>query len=196
MTHARRPVAALAIALAAAVTVPAAMAATAAGTGTPGSAASGAASADPFRDIGWLALVPKDWKPQEQLDRTKAQSLNDGDALAQEMMRELRKVLDSAPTVPSLDGQSVKLPGFVVPLEQTAQGISEFLLVPYHGACIHTPPPPANQIVLVRSAQPLKGVQAMSAVWVRGVMRVRRHDSGMGVSGYELNLSSAQPYRP
>jgi hypothetical protein len=147
-----------------------------------------------YRDIGWLALVPKDWRPQDLLDRKKAQSLNDGDALAQEMMRELREVLDSAPTVDELDQQAVKLPGYVVPLEQTEDGLSEFLLVPYYGACIHTPPPPANQIVHVVSAKPLKGFHAMAAVWVNGILRTARRDSGMGVSGYALELASMQAY--
>lgn len=159
-------------------------------------AAAQAAPATQFREIDWLALVPKDWKPQEFLDRKKAQSLNDGDALAQEMMKELRAVLDSAPTVGALDGAAIRLPGFVVPLEQTKDGITEFLLVPYHGACIHTPPPPANQIVHVRSRAPVKGFQTMSAVWVTGVLNTARKDSGMGVSGYGLELAGIEAYRP
>ena len=55
----------------------------------------------------------------------------------------------------SLNGQYVKLPGYVVPLESDAGGLlSEFLLVPYYGACIHVPPPPSNQIVYVRLNKP------------------------------------------
>lgn len=149
-----------------------------------------------YREIDWLALVPRDWKPQERLDRKKAQSLNDGDALAQEMMKELREVLDSAPTVAAMNGAAIRLPGFVVPLEQTRDGITEFLLVPYHGACIHTPPPPANQIVHVRARTPVKGFQTMSAVWVTGVLHTVRKDSGMGVSGYALELAGIEAYRP
>lgn len=155
-----------------------------------------AASATSFREITWLELVPKDWKPQDRLDRKKAASLSDGDALAQEMMKELREILDTAPTVAAMNGASIRMPGYVVPLEQTKDGISEFLLVPYHGACIHTPPPPANQIVHVKAARPLKDVQSMSAVWVTGVLRTVRKDSGMGVSGYALELAGIEPYRP
>jgi uncharacterized protein len=153
-------------------------------------------AAGAFRDIDWLALVPKDWKPQQLLDRKKAQSLNDGDALAQEMMKELREVLDSAPTVAAMDGADIRLPGFIVPLEQSKEGLSEFLLVPYQGACIHTPPPPANQIVHVLARKPVKGFQSMSAVWVTGKLRATRRDSGMGVSGYALDLAGVEPYRP
>ena len=155
-----------------------------------------AKSASAWREIDWLALVPKDWKPQERLDRKKAASLSDGDALAQEMMKELREVLDTAPTVSALNGAAIRLPGFVVPIEQSKDGISEFLLVPYHGACIHTPPPPANQIVHVVAKAPLKNIQSMSAVWVSGVLRTVRKDSGMGVSGYALELAAIEPYKP
>jgi hypothetical protein len=154
-----------------------------------------AATAAPFREITWLELVPKDWKPQEALDRKRAESLQDGDALAQQMMQELRRVLDTAPTVTGLDGADIRMPGYVVPLEQTREGLREFLLVPYYGACIHTPPPPANQIVHVVSAKPVAGFQAMSAVWVHGKLKASRKDTGVGVSGYALELSHMEPYQ-
>lgn len=148
-----------------------------------------------FRELSWLELVPKDWKPQEQIDQTRAQSLNDGDALAQELMRELRRVLDAAPTVGEFDGTRVRLPGYVVPLERAGGAMTEFLLVPYYGACIHTPPPPANQIVHVVADKPQTGYASMAAVWVQGTLRATRHDSGMGVSGYRLDLNGIEPYR-
>lgn len=149
-----------------------------------------------YKEVGWLALVPKDWKPQERLDRKKAASLNDGDALAQEMLRELREILDTAPTVDALDGEAVRMPGYVVALEQGKEGLTEFLLVPYYGACIHTPPPPANQIVHVVSRKPVKGFQTMSAVWVQGKLRTAREKTSMGVSGYSMELARIEAYRP
>ena len=51
--------------------------------------------------------------------------------------------------VPELNGQTIRMPGFVLPLEYAGKKVTEFLLVPWVGACIHTPPPPANQIVHV-----------------------------------------------
>ena len=155
-----------------------------------------AAAPEAFREIGWLELVPKDWKPQDRLDRKKAELLKDGDAVAQQMMKELREVLDTAPTIATLQGARIRMPGFVVPLDASREGFTEFLLVPYHGACIHTPPPPANQIVHVVSKQPVKGFASMSAVWVSGTMQVARKDTGMGVSGYALELSAIENYQP
>jgi uncharacterized protein len=154
-----------------------------------------ASAATSFREITWLELVPKDWKPQETLDRKRAESLQDGDALAKQMMQELRRVLDTAPTVSELDGADIRMPGYLVPLEQTRDGLREFLLVPYFGACIHTPPPPANQIVHVVSSKPVPGFQTMAAVWVHGKLKASRRDNGIGVSGYALELSHMEPYQ-
>ena len=71
----------------------------------------------------------------------------------------------------------------------------EFLLVPYFGACIHSPPPPANQIVYVVPATPAKGLRAMEVVWVTGVMTAKKGDSMMGASGYRIERASIEPYK-
>jgi len=147
-----------------------------------------------YRELSWPMLMPKDWDPRERLSPPKG-DLDDSDPRAQQYMRELRAALDAAPTVSALDGAAIKMPGYVVALEQTKEGLKEFLLVPYFGACIHTPPPPANQIVHVRSAKPVAGHNPLEAVWVSGTLRTLRRDSGMGVSGYELELASMTPYR-
>ncbi len=73
-------------------------------------------------------------------------------ALAAESAPPARQQAPDAPVVKELDGQQVKLPGYIVPLEVSEEGrTTEFLLVPYYGACIHVPPPPSNQIVHIFS---------------------------------------------
>ena len=62
---------------------------------------------------------------------------------------EMSQLQPDAPVVDKFDGKRVKIPGFVVPLEGTPELTTEFLLVPYFGACIHVPPPASNQIVYV-----------------------------------------------
>lgn len=71
---------------------------------------------------------------------------------------------------PSLDGQRVRLPGYLLPLEFSGKEITEFLLVPWVGACIHTPPPPPNQIVHVKSDKPIGNVTLFAPIWVTGRM--------------------------
>ena len=72
----------------------------------------------------------------------------------------------------------------------------EFLLVPYFGACIHTPPPPANQIILV--IPPATGalkVRSMDAIWVDGVLSESRVDTDMGRSAYRLEAAKMVPFK-
>jgi uncharacterized protein len=69
---------------------------------------------------------------------------------------------------PALDGKLVRIPGYLLPLEFYGKQVTEFLLVPWVGACIHTPPPPPNQIVHVKSDKPFEMNGNFDAVWVTG----------------------------
>ncbi len=82
----------------------------------------------------------------------------------------------------------MRLPGFVVPLETDATEIAEFLLVPYFGACIHVPPPPANQTVHVLTADgaAYRG-ELFDTVWVEGRMHVTPFSNELGDAGYRID---------
>jgi hypothetical protein len=142
------------------------------------------------KQLRWDDLVPKGWDPLNEY--RKAHPMLEGDS--PEGMQAMRDIWDNAPTLKTLDGQSVKLPGYVVPLDAAPDAMREFLLVPYFGACIHSPPPPANQIVLVVPATPAKGLRAMEVVWVTGVMSAKKGDSVMGASGYRIERATIEPY--
>ena len=151
-----------------------------------------------YTELRWDDLVPKGWDPLQGMKDKGLSSmalLNDGDPKAMEAMRQLREAWDKAPTEPQLNGTRIKLPGYLVPLEEVAAGHTEFLLVPYFGACVHTPPPPANQIVLVVPAKPAAGFRSMDTVWVSGVLKTTRSDSAMGASGYRLEGAVVEPYK-
>jgi hypothetical protein len=148
--------------------------------------------------LRWENLVPKGWDPTKAIKGQNGgnlAALNDGDPKAMELLRQLREAWDNAPTDPALDGSRIKLPGYLVPLEESAAGHTEFLLVPYFGACIHTPPPPANQIVLVVPAQPAAGYRSMDTVWVSGTLKAQRGSSAMGASGYRLEGALVERYK-
>ncbi len=147
----------------------------------------------PARTAKWDELLPKDWDPLKQF-RDKSGAVREGSTREMEMMEELRKAWDNAPTRPELNGSRLRLPGYVVPLDSSAAGLKEFLLVPYFGACIHSPPPPANQIVYVKLAKPAP-IKTMDAVWVSGTLSTGRSDSPMGVSGYGMAGDLIEPYR-
>lgn len=150
-----------------------------------------------FPEISWEALIPPNWDPMKSFrDLQHLANAPDSDPRVQTLYDRMRKVWDEAPTVASLKGRRVKIPGFIVPLEGGGEkGLKEFLLVPYFGACIHTPPPPANQIIHVTSNPPVKGFQTMTAVWVSGTMELERGESEMGASGYRIQAARVEKYR-
>ncbi len=160
-------------------------------------AASGAAkpvAAGSYREITWEDLVPKDWDPAKEFKQSNIGLMKDGDPRATEMLKRMREAWNNAPTNNELDGVAIRLPGYLVPLDESGNGIKEFLLVPYFGACIHTPPPPANQIILVQPQKPAKGYRSMDTVWISGTLKTLRSDSYMGSSGYRMDSAIVEPY--
>ncbi len=147
-----------------------------------------------IREIGWDDLMPEDWDPLKLLEGKGLDAISDGDPRSEALMREIREQWDQAPTRSELEGLRIRIPGYVVPLDMLGGDIREFLLVPYLGACIHTPPPPANQIIQVLSSR-RQALQTMDAVWVVGTLKVARSDTRMGISGYLLEATRIEPYR-
>ncbi|WP_164962937.1 DUF3299 domain-containing protein [Rubrivivax sp. JA1026] len=145
------------------------------------------------RTIGWDQLVPRDWDPMKEFKDLDLAGLADGDPRANKLLQRMREIWDAAPANPAIVGQVVRLPGFVVPLEESKQGLKEFLLVPYFGACIHSPPPPANQIVHVFAARPV-AFKSMDTVWVSGTLATVRGDTYMGASSYRIDGAAVERY--
>jgi hypothetical protein len=96
----------------------------------------------------------------------------------------------------SLEGQEVRLPGFIVPLELDAEGkVTEFFLVPYFGACIHVPPPPPNQLVFVVMDKGIALDTMYAAYWVTGKMTTRTKSTRLGAAAYTLSGTALEEYK-
>ena len=147
-----------------------------------------------FRDLKWEELVPKGWDPAGKFRARAAGIASDNDPRAWKLMKEYRVALDNAPTVGGLDGSAVRIPGYVVPLDTVNGALKEFLLVPYFGACIHVPPPPSNQVILVRPDKLVAGFRTMDTVWVKGTLHAIRQESFAGTSGYTVDAVAVEPY--
>lgn len=97
--------------------------------------------------------------------------------------------------VEDLHGMKIRLPGYIVPLDFSASDEHRaFLLVPYFGACLHSPPPPPNQIVFVTAEPPAQIPDIYDPVWLEGTLTTGKFDSELGNSAYELSLSELEPY--
>lgn len=150
-----------------------------------------------FVELDWDDLMPVDWFPKNpfaDISDEELYDISDDSPLGQELMAALADILDNAPIVESLDGKMVRLPGFVVPLDFDVTRVTEFLLVPYYGACIHVPPPPANQMVYVTSETPATIQGLFDIVWVDGKLHAHGFDSEFGVAGYTLEAHAVSPY--
>lgn len=92
-------------------------------------------------------------------------------------------------------GKDVMIPGFIVPLEDFANSASEFLLVPYVGACVHTPAPPPNQLVSVKIRGDRKVTFGLwEPIWLHGELLVEQTTSVFGPSGFFVHGDSITPY--
>lgn len=159
---------------------------------------SGTPAAEEVLELDWEALIPQGWTPANLPDtglQDKLDQLSDNSPEAAELMQQLQQARSSAPVVAELNDKLVRLPGFVVPLEFDGDSVSEFLLVPYFGACIHVPPPPSNQIVYVKSAEGVEVEGLFSAVHVTGRLKTVSVSSELADAGYTLQATEVTPYQ-
>lgn len=147
------------------------------------------------RDLTWSEMIPPD-APAEVPNMKPLHDLSQmSDALSAESAPAARQDLPNAPVVQNLDGQAIRLPGYIVPLEVNEQGrTTEFLLVPYFGACIHVPPPPSNQIVHVRSEIGVKLEELYQPYWIEGAMQVKASTSELADAGYQMDAQKIYVY--
>ncbi len=96
--------------------------------------------------------------------------------------------------VSELNGEAIKIPGFPVPLDVSGDEVTSMLLVPYFGACIHLPPPPANQVVYVEFETPAVIESLWEPVWVTGTMTLESFTSGVGDASYTLKGDGIEVY--
>jgi hypothetical protein len=95
----------------------------------------------------------------------------------------------------ALNNQVVSVPGFMVPLEDDADQVTEFLLVPFAGACIHVPPPPPNQMVYVKLQRNQKAKMSFTEpIVVTGKLHVAKVDSPYGDVSFSLDGETVRPY--
>lgn len=141
------------------------------------------------RTLSWEDLIPIEERSRLYIPSQRSRPLFDdesGPAASQEGSGAVNK---------SLDGLRVKLPGFIVPLTVDRQmRTSDFLLVPYFGACMHMPPPPPNQIVHVLMDKPLWLASMYEPVWVTGTLSARSASTELATAAYTLAGKSIEIY--
>ncbi len=146
------------------------------------------------RELSWAEMLPAD--AAEAAPPTAMHDLSKlADVLASESGPAATQQSAVAPVVKALHGQQVKLPGYIVPLNSSEEGrVTEFLLVPYYGACIHVPPPPPNQIVHVKTELGVLMDNLYQPFWIEGPLQVESISSDLAEAGYQMEASKVYPY--
>ena len=148
--------------------------------------------------LSWENLMPEGEEDRlSELYEDYMRSLASGDAasIAEGSAADTMKQIGTFNTVKPLNGRLVRIAGYVVPLDFNARNtLSEFLLAPYFGACVHAPPPPPNQIIYVTAKPAAKLKDLWGAVWAEGVLSTDRKDSDLASAAYTLALTKVEAY--
>jgi hypothetical protein len=151
----------------------------------------GAAEPAAVRTLEWDDLIPESARGAF----SSAPAAAAHDYLGESGPAAMRQSLN-APVNPELDGKTVKIPGFIVPLDVAKDGtVSEFFLVPYFGACIHVPPPPPNQIVYVTSDKGIALDSIYEAYWITGALKLENKSTRLGAAAYSVKAEKVEIYK-
>lgn len=147
------------------------------------------------QEITWEDLVPEGDEEEERIAELYALRLQQSVGLEEGGAGDVATQFGSYTTVPDFEGKKIRLPGYTVPFDYGYEAeISEFLLVPYFGACLHAPPPPPNQTIYVKTTKPIKLVDLAQAVWVEGTLRATRQDTALADAAYTIELAITEDY--
>ena len=161
---------------------------------------------DEFQTLEWPDLIPPKileilMNPPSYLDDIEDGSAEDqiGSGLkgstSSDTEDAYQQALVSTEINSELNGAMVRIPGFIVPLEfDDEQTVTQFFLVPYFGACLHMPPPPPNQIILVNSPQGVQLSALYDPFWVKGELRTTFQVNDMATSAYSMAMLALEPY--
>lgn len=153
---------------------------------------------DGYEEIIWEDLMPEGEEERlQEMYAIQMQELANGGGMVQEGSAADQAVqIGTFNVVDELDGVKIKLPGYTVPFDFSPNAeITEFLLVPYYGACLHAPPPPPNQTLYVKTSKPMKIGELDRAVWVRGTLKTEQQSSELADTAYTLIMDDVTEYQ-
>ncbi|PQJ83491.1 MULTISPECIES: DUF3299 domain-containing protein [Aliivibrio] len=142
------------------------------------------AHSDDVLKLDWIDLIPQ--QERHQFDSVGMPKIDhNGGTMQQSLVGGVRQ---------ELNGSMVKIPGFVIPLEGDDKMITEFLLVPYFGACIHVPPPPPNQIIYVKFEKGAPIQQLWDVIYIVGKLKTETINSELAETGYLIEGVRLEEY--
>ncbi|GAB5459367.1 MAG: hypothetical protein Hens3KO_23970 [Henriciella sp.] len=149
-----------------------------------------------IRELHWEELMPEGEEERlAEIYQRQMMMLYSGGPIAEGSAADQMIQIGTFNTVPELNEVKVRIPGYTVPFEYGADAeISEFLLVPYYGACLHAPPPPPNQTVFVITDTPIKLKDLAQAVWIEGTLYTQTQESELADAAYTIKMDAIEVY--
>ena len=124
-----------------------------------------------------------------------ASSIQNPTRASQSPLSSYEQALRSTRVIDDFNNQKIRIAGFIVPLEFDDQYIvTEFLLVPYFGACIHLPPPPPNQIIFMQSKKGVLIENIYDPFWVEGTLTAAIQTNDIATSAYRMQVDAVKSY--
>ena len=166
---------------------------------------SGRIKSNSFRTVEWLDLMPKnnldallnppDYVSQMEEGAFEDEILTELRNMPKEISDPYQQALVSTDVIKEMNGQRIRIPGFIVPLEfGEKKKVTQFFLVPYFGACIHVPPPPPNQIIFVTSKKGLAIKELYDPLWIYGIISTSRVENDVALAAYKMEMKFSEIY--
>ena len=150
-------------------------------------------------ETDWLQLLPASDRqalenmPEISHDTAEGDGVFSNKGGLKQQDKDLPAVMYSSKTVAAMNGRTIRIGGYPVPLESNAKGASTlFFLVPYPGACIHVPPPPPNQLILVRYPKGIALDDIYAPIWVSGPLKIETVSNDLAEAAYALDASAVR----
>lgn len=141
--------------------------------------------AEEYIDLEWTDLMPAGQTALPPMIQ---------DLIQHEQLPTSRQQPPSSGVRTDWNGQIVRLPGFIVPIEHSGTGVTAFILVPFVGACVHVPPPPANQLVFVTTSDPYESSGLFEPVNVIGMFGTASTSTQLADIAYALSADRIEPF--
>ena len=160
-----------------------------------------------YKTVEWIDLLPADdlkalLNPPEYLTEIEENSLEDTiDSRLKNKTRgnkddRYQEALQSEKVVEDMDGRRIRIPGFIVPLEfDDEELVIQFFFVPFFGACLHLPPPPPNQIILVDFPTGIPIETLYTPFWISGKLNAKLVEKNIATAAYSMRMDVYEVYR-
>lgn len=144
-------------------------------------------AAETVIELEWSDLAPS--QNGTQIDRLRELGVVQHGQLSTPFDQETAGIVTDA-----YNGKTVRIPGYLIPLELDGTAMTVGLLVPYVGACIHVPPPPPNQLIFITAEKPYNGSGLFEPVWVTGTFGIAATETQLAEVGYAMSADQIKPY--